>query len=130
MLQVKTHIKQSPINGIGLFASEFIAKGTTTWKYTPEFDLAFSEDCLSRMTSWSKEQFLKYAYFDHSQKKYILCFDDQRFINHSYNPNIKSTPELDVALIDINAGEELTCNYKDYEPDWFTRRNIEESTFK
>ena len=39
MLLVKTKIGPSKIAGIGLFADEFIAKGTPVWKFEPGFDL-------------------------------------------------------------------------------------------
>jgi len=38
MLLVKTKLKSSKIDGIGLFANEFIKKGTIIWKYHPLFE--------------------------------------------------------------------------------------------
>ena len=61
--------------------------------------------------------------------KYILCSDDQKYINHSRQPNITSTPEQDVAARDIAAGEELVCNYEDYESGWFDRRDVKKEDF-
>ena len=130
MLRVKTRLAESSVDGIGLFADELILAGTMTWQYDPEFDIAFSEDVINRIPPNVLEQFLKYPYFDHSLKKYILCSDDQRFINHSNKPNIKSTPEKDVAMRDIRPGEEIMCNYTDYEYDWFERRGLKKEDFK
>jgi len=47
----------------------------------------------------------------------ILCGDDARFINHSDTPNIASDYTLDpygadIAVRDIEAGEEITTGYK------------------
>ena len=114
MLRVKIKIGQSEVDGIGLFADEFIPKGTVTWQYDPEFDIAFDESALERIPQHVRRQFLQYSYFDHQLKKYILCSDDQRFINHSNNPNILSTPDEDVAARDIKAGEEMLCDYAHY----------------
>ena len=130
MLLVKTKLGASNRHGIGLFADQFIPKGTVTWRYNPEFDLSFPPDCLSRMPAFVKEQFFKYSYFNHEQKKYILCFDDQRFINHSAKPNVQAKPDYDTAIKDINKGEELLCNYRDYEHDWFERRGADEKSFR
>lgn len=130
MLRVKTKLAQSSIDGIGLFADEFIPKGTVTWQYDPEFDVAFDEGALERIPEHVRGQFLKYSYFDHDLKKYILCSDDQRFINHSNNPNIVSTPEKDVAVQDIQPGEEIVCDYAHYEHDWFERRGLIRENFK
>ena len=38
-MTVKTIIKESDIHGIGLFADEFIPKGTKIWEFTPNFDI-------------------------------------------------------------------------------------------
>ncbi|MCR4334782.1 MAG: SET domain-containing protein [Patescibacteria group bacterium] len=129
MLKVKTKLQMSHIHGIGLFADQFIPKGTITWEYDPHFDISYTEQELKKLPKWTKEQFLKYSYFDEKIKKYILCADDQRFINHSIDPNILSTPNFDKAGKDIQPGEELVCNYKDYESDWFERRGIDEKDF-
>ena len=130
MLRVKTKLKPSARHGIGLFADQFIPKGTITWRRSPLFDVAFEPRALSRLPAFIKKQFLKYSYFDEKQKKYILCSDDQRFINHSAMPNIKSSTHFDKAMRDIKKGEELVCNYRDYERDWFERRGVKEKSFK
>lgn len=130
MLRVKTKLSKSEREGIGLFADEFIPAGTTTWQYDPEFDVAFDKDAFNRVPPQVREQFLKYSYFDHTLGKYILCSDDQRFINHSSTPNVISTPQKDVAVRDILAGEEIVCDYAHFEHDWFQRRNRRREEFK
>ena len=130
MLRIKTKLAMSKLHGIGLFAAEFIPKGTITWQYDPEFDIAFSEDMFKKIPKNVLDQFMKYSYYDHELKKYILCSDDQRFINHSTHYNINSSPRKDVALRDIKKGEELTCDYTHYEYDWFERRGINRELFK
>lgn len=129
MLLVETRIDRSNSHGVGLFAAQFIPKGTKTWEYNEEFDKTYPLDCVDRMPEHVKRRFLDYAYIDFKQNKYVLCFDDQRFINHSSNPNIKSTPDMDIANRDINIGEELTCNYEDYEENWFEKRGIDKKSF-
>lgn len=130
MLLVKTKIGQSKINGIGLFADQFIKKGTTIWKFKPGFDLRIGKDELDKLSESAKEQFLKYAYLNPDTHKYILCFDDARFFNHSDEPNSidVASPDdeegLDVAGRDIEKGEELTCNYKDFDADFDYKMSI------
>lgn len=131
MLRVKVKIGPSTINGIGLFANQFIPKGTTTWQYDPEFDTAFDENVLERLPNiQAREDFLKYSYYDHNLKKNILCSDNQRFINHSKKPNVESTPEKDVAMRDIQIGEEILSDYTQFESDWFERRKSKQEIFK
>lgn len=129
MLRVKTTVKHSEVDGYGLFAAEFIPEGATTWERDPEFDVAYHQKDLDKQPDFIKELISKYSYFDSDSGLFILCADNQRYINHSENPNIKSTPHKDVAMRDIQAGEELTCNYTDYEPNWFERMGIDRKTF-
>ncbi len=130
MIQVKTKLGQSEIHGIGLFADQFISKGTVTWKYHPEFDRSFSEKEVEEMSEPARKQLFHYAYYDKKLKEYVLCFDDQRFINHSRNLkkiNIRTTPDMDVAARDIDLGEELLCDYNKFDDTYFKRLNIKEN---
>ena len=122
MLFVKTQIGVSQIHGIGLFAAEFIPRGTVTWQYHPDLDPAYSEEDILRMPDAAREVFFKYAYYDKDLERYVLCSDNQRFINHEANsPNILSTPRRDVAARDIQAGEELVCDYNACDDTYFIR---------
>ncbi|MCC3419326.1 MAG: hypothetical protein JGK12_14930 [Microcoleus sp. PH2017_01_SCD_O_A] len=130
MLLVQTKLGISSIHGIGLFAAQFIPKGTVTWEYSPYFDTSYEEADIERMSPSAKEQFLKYAYFDKLLCRYVLCFDDQRFINHfSESPNILSSLRRDVAARDIYEGEELVCDYKCiYDDTYFIRMGFQPIT--
>ncbi|MDP3880840.1 MAG: SET domain-containing protein [bacterium] len=128
MIKVKTHLGASKKHGIGLFADQDIPKGTVTWVYHPKFDTAFSQEDVDAMSEAAKQQFLHYAYWDHERQHYVLCYDDQRFINHcSKDTNIESTPDRDVAMRDIKKGEELLCDYKGFEHTFFERKGIDET---
>ncbi len=131
MLLVKTKIGPSKINGIGLFADQFIPKGTRVWKFQPGFDLKIDKSDLAKLSEPAKAIFLKYAYLNPATKKYILCFDDARFFNHSENANcldFGSTDDEeegdDIAARDIQKGEELTCNYKKFDADFNYKMSI------
>ena len=127
MLKVKTKIGKSRIHGTGLFAAQFIPKGTITWEYSPTFDMDISEKDINLMSSINKEYFIYYSYFDKKRNKFILCADNQRFINHTTSTkkeNIISTPDMDVAFRDIEIGEELLCDYNKFDSDYFKRMNI------
>lgn len=131
MILVKTKLGQSFVHGIGLFAAEFIPRNTVTWKHDPRFDQAFSETDIAAMSESAREQVLCYAFFYHDIGKFVLCFDDQRFINHSsHSANIMTTPEQDVAARDILGGEELLCDYRKFDREYFTRRNVNPSTLR
>src|SRR3712207_9305077 len=81
MLLVRTRLGPSPIHGIGLFAAEFIPKGTIIWEYRAGFDLRLTEEDLRRLAPPALEQVLEYSYVEGGH--YILCADDARFFNHA-----------------------------------------------
>lgn len=126
MLLVKTTLGRSSVHGIGLFAAQKIARGTVTWEYVPWFDPVFAEADLARMSEAARCQVLRYAYFDRRMQRFVVCLDDQRFINHSNSGcNLLSTPDRDVASRDIEPGEELLCDYDQFDPDYFRRMGMD-----
>ncbi|KKQ78181.1 MAG: hypothetical protein A3A96_00175 [Candidatus Zambryskibacteria bacterium RIFCSPLOWO2_01_FULL_39_39] len=130
MILVKTKLGKSIKHGIGLLADQFIPKGTITWEYHPLFDSAFTDEEINQMSEPAKKQFFHYAYFDKDLDKHVLCFDDQRFINHSAKKediNIQSFTRKDIALKDIHLGEELLCDYDQFDNTYFDRINLDRS---
>lgn len=118
MLLVKTKLSLSAIHGVGLFADEFIPKGSVVWKYSPELDRAFTEEEMKSMSKLNRHFLETYCFKYHG--KYYLCVDDARFMNHSTQPNCIDIGEdtvsdndlgRTVTIKDIQAGEELTCDY-------------------
>ncbi len=126
---VKTRIGPSTVKGagLGLFADQFIPKKTTTWRFMPGLDLVVPEDTLLQLSEAARAQFLNYCYVDKFTKHFILCFDDERFINHSKTPNVIQTMAhseaegFEVAARDIQKGEELFCDYEDFDFDSYRK---------
>ena len=124
MLLVKTRIGVSNTHGIGLFADQFIPKGTVTWEYHEGFDPSFTDEDLNQLPEIPKRTMLHYSFFDPLIKKYVIPGDDLRFINHSPDEariNIESTPHNDVAKRDIEPGEEFFCDYNKFDNTYFDR---------
>ena len=126
MLMVRTQLGISKIHGIGLFADEFIPKGTITWRFMDGFDIRLPQSAVDALSPPTRDQFLKYAYFDERVGVYELCSDDARFFNHADDPNTASVESptggaVDVATRDIAKGEELTCDYRTFDRDWRTK---------
>jgi len=116
MILVKTKLRPSPVHGIGVFADEFIPKGTPVWKFVRGFDSEFPPEFPTTLSIPAREQFLNYAYISKETGNYILCADDTRFFNHSETPNVINVPSseqegLDIAAHDIHPGEEILYNY-------------------
>lgn len=128
MLKVKTKIGPSKTHGTGLFADQFIPKGTTTWEWDPIMDISLDVDFVESLPSVQKEYLLYYMYLDQEINKLILCSDNQRYINHSKNTNIDSTPRRDVANRDIQPGEEFLCDYNLFDNTYFKRIGLDETT--
>jgi SET domain-containing protein len=134
MLRVKTKVQPSSVHGMGLFADQFIPKGTLTWNYDPECDPSYSKKELNSMPKLTREFFLYYCFFEKKLKKFIMCNDNQRYINHSNDPkkiNIKSISQLqDITLRDIQPGEELFCDYTLFDSTYFKRMGIDKKKLK
>ena len=112
MLQIKTYLNNSKIHGIGVFADQNISEGQIIWIFNPDIDKIIE---LKENFTLNESVFLsKYAYLDKQLEKHILCSDNDRFTNHSDDPNTVplATGEV-VAKRNIKQGEELTINYFD-----------------
>jgi hypothetical protein len=96
--------------GYGIFATKFIPIGTLTW-VKDKLDRVFTPDEVAQMDPANLENLLKYTYRDRAGN-YFFCWDLTRFVNHSYKPNSMLTSMgYEVAICDINAGEEITNDY-------------------
>ena len=118
MILVKTHLDTSkiPDAGIGLFADEFISKGTLVWKFVPGFDFALKKGDLNKLPKIAKSFVLHYGYYNEDEGGYVICVDNSRFMNHSKNPNTTDTNIIGTMTIkDIHKGEEITCNYFEFD---------------
>jgi len=129
MLLVSTKLGQSTINGIGLYAAEFIPKGTVIWKFAPNLDLKFTEAEYQALKQQHNFEVLdKYIYKSLVSGCYILCADDARFINHSAVANTLDTSQdlegLTLAATDIQPDEEITSNYELFDADFAAYRHL------
>ncbi|MEO7164650.1 MAG: SET domain-containing protein [Bdellovibrionia bacterium] len=96
--------------GHGVVATQFIPKVTITWTLD-KLDKVLSPQEVKSIGAAYLELLHKYTYCD-SQGGLVLCWDHARFINHSFNSNCMSTAyELELAIRDIQPGEELTDDY-------------------
>ena len=127
MLRVKTRLGLSKIDGIGLFANQFIPRDTIVWEFNPLIDLRLREDEIQTLAEGARQQVQKYSYRDELTGLYIFCGDDARFFNHSDDPNCVDVNwgpfgGRTIAAIDIAQGDELTCNYASFDKDLMNGR--------
>ncbi len=122
MIIVKTTVKPSSVNGLGLFAGEKILKGTVVWRYDPLFDISFSPEEVEKMNLDQRELIERYAYLSTEQNVYIYSIDNSRFMNHSASHKNVDTVALPgdietsaVANRDIEEGEEILVDYRSFD---------------
>jgi hypothetical protein len=116
MLLVKASARPSPLHGLGIFAVEFIPQGTPIWRFEPEFDRAFTPGQFAALPEPAQAHVRHFAYLDSATDNWMLNGDLTIFMNHAAEPNTGAPsgvaePILTVALRDIAAGEEMTCDY-------------------
>ena len=77
------------------------------------FDQIIPKDAVAAAPDHVREFLERYSYEFHEDPAFvILDADEGRYMNHSDAPNVDLTnPEIGVAVRDIAAGEELTCDY-------------------
>lgn len=111
MIHPKTELKF--INkeiGYGVVATEFIPAATITW-VLDQLDREFSPKDLKGLGPVYENIFDTYAYRN-NKGNFILCWDNGRFVNHSFNSNCLTTAyDFEIAIRDIQPGEQLTDDY-------------------
>ena len=120
MLCVETKIGPSKIHGIGLFAAEFIPKGTVVWRFTPGFDARFTAQQILRLPAAVQIYLTCYAWKSKKSGLYCLASDGAKHFNHSNTPNCRSRyepeePEVVTrAVKNIRVGTEITDDYASF----------------
>jgi len=122
MMLIETQVRPSSIHGLGLFTVKFIPRGTPIWKFQPGFDHDFSPVQFAALPELARQHTRWFCFVSKGNGHVILSGDHACFINHSTNPNtgappVASVPVVTIALRDLDAGEEITCNYFDYDAD-------------
>ncbi len=114
MLLVNAKAGPSPTHRMGLIAQTLIPKGTKVWEFMSDFDVIIPEAELARLSPTAQDQVVYWAYFDLTNREFVLSGDDDRFTNHSEEPN---TTVIDngytIANRDIQSGEEITADYRE-----------------
>jgi uncharacterized protein len=128
MICIKSKVLPSKIEGLGLFADEFISKGTIIWRFTAGFDLRFTKEQVENFPKEVQDYLKKYMWLSKKSGKYCFSSDNGKYFNHSKKPNSLSAyydDEEEVitkAIKDIQEGEEITDDYgtfeKDFKKDW------------
>ncbi len=119
-------VKKSRIHGLGLFAKVLIPKGAIWWHARPQDVLIISKKQFLTLDSSKKanimanfmKSLLTYSYYERDLDALILCLDNSRYVNHSFDANSGASEDENgffaVAQKDISAGVEITEDYSKY----------------
>jgi hypothetical protein len=116
MFLISTYIAPSAIEGVGVFAAEAVSKGAVISRFDPGFDRLIPTPDYLAAPPYLKSLLDRYA-FPHPKAPEFIVYevDNSRFMNHSAAPNTDySDFAAGVALKDIAAGDELTCDYNTF----------------
>jgi SET domain-containing protein len=116
VFRVPTYVAPSGIAGMGVFTPHFIPAGTVLWVFTPGVDLVLAPEALNGIAEPLQTMLRTYC-FETSRGEFVLCGDHARFMNHAFDPNCDDSGERTVALRDIQPGEELTCDYRQFDAE-------------
>jgi SET domain-containing protein len=110
MLLVKTYLDKSVIDGLGVFAGEYIRKGTKVWRFVEGFDRIWSPREFAKLPKQARDYIGRYGY--RVDGEILLTCDHDHHMNHSPDSNTYWRNGHIVARRDIAKGEELTNDYR------------------
>lgn len=96
--------------GNGVIATRNIPRGTITW-VLDDLDRSFTDTDLNGLPSCYNHLIDRWTFHDGHGRR-VLCWDHGRNLNHSCAPNCGGSEFwFEIALRDIEAGEQLTNDY-------------------
>ena len=102
---------------MGLFAAQQIRKGTRIWEFTDGVDWVLTREQLDSFPEPFRTRLGHYTYLEGSGC-YVLCGDNAKFMNHHEAPNCSdSDPHFTISVRTIEVGEEMTCDYREFDVD-------------
>lgn len=96
--------------GYGVVAKKLIPKGTITW-VQDDLDRIYNPEDIEKIDPLMLDYLDTYCFTNNKGQK-ILCWDNAKFVNHSFTPSCMSTAyDFEIAIRDIQPGEQLTDDY-------------------
>lgn len=96
--------------GYGVVAKKIIPKGTIVW-VLDKLDREFTPLEILELDDIYKEILDTYT-FRNNKGNHVLCWDNGRYVNHSFSSNCLTTAyDFEIAIRDIHPGDQLTDDY-------------------
>lgn len=107
-------VKHSPLSGRGLFTKKKLPKGTIVWRWNEENERIYTKGQFDGFSKRYRDIVRKYGNeYDYERINYSI--DASKYWNHSCDPNTAPLTTkilyMDIAIKDIESGEELTFDY-------------------
>ena len=125
MYIVAVEVRQSSIDGKGVFALEDIKKNSIVWQYTEGHDKKMTNEQFESLDIDTKTELLRVAYLSPTSGMWVMppIGDPACYTNHNpgaYNTSViidkkVSDEPLFVANRDVAKGEEVTNNYLEFD---------------
>lgn len=115
MLLIETELRPSPIHGLGVFLLSPAPQGSVIWRFDSRIDRIYTSEEVASLPAHVQRYLRTYATWNQSTGLWVLCGDNGRYFNHSEQPSTVSDAIAfgsDVAARDLEAGEELTSDYR------------------
>ncbi|WP_244500293.1 SET domain-containing protein-lysine N-methyltransferase [Methyloceanibacter superfactus] len=103
-----------------MFADEFVPCGSLIWSLNPKFDIFVHETEIGALPPHMRGFIAHFSYPHLDRPGYrVVDADNGRFMNHNLTPNTDFRIfDKGYALADIARGEEITCNYHEFDPEF------------
>ena len=92
MLMVSTYLAPSAIEGLGVFAGEFIERGRLVWNSIRDFDIFIGQGEIERLPQHMQDFIARYSW-TYLEMPGVVCLESDygKFMNHSLTPNTDFT---------------------------------------
>lgn len=111
MLIVDHYVAPSAIHGLGVFTRSRIQKGETVYRFHPAIDREISGSELEHLPEHVRRRVEAHSEWYPDRSTFRLSADGCYYMNHSSCPNLIDAGDTMYAARDIEADEELTCDY-------------------
>lgn len=120
MIHILYKIKESKIQGVGVFADQDIKAGEVIYTPSPLLDVDITETEFQSLTPGEKKEVMYYGYFNKKTNKWHVAFDVIRILNHGSEEDANNvTQDEEMVMIakrNISKGEELLQDYVEIYP--------------
>jgi SET domain-containing protein len=112
LLLIEHYVAPSSIHGLGVFAANFVPKGTKVWMFHAAVDRVIPVSELAGLPDHVMERLEAHSEYLPECNSLRVSADGDYYMNHSDDPNLVDQGDEVFASRDIMSGEELVCDYR------------------